>query len=593
MAEPDPAIFVLAPRYARDIAATFEAAGLSAEVSTRAADASVAFARTSARVAVIDARGALAAGLVVAHELALDIEARHGAMLLLLARGDATSVKVAYAAGVTQVLSSPFGATDLVDATCFALRTATRLSDAAAGREASVESDDARRDLLTGLATAQQAQVWVELLLGGCAAGELAVIVMLIAVGRFGEINAAYGRAAADQLLVAAAARLRDLVSPASGGIGDGWLVARMAGAEFAVVLPSPVSLSDARQLATRIVAAFDAPFAVARRRVHLAVRIGIACGDPAVAADDDGPGLLFQHASASLAAARGGAPGCIEVFQTDPAGDPLARLVDLEFDLRRAIDGGEFQILYQPQVSLCTGLITGVEALVRWAHPVFGQLSAKTLLEVAASADLANQLGKHIRRRALDEAIAWPSALDGLQLSVNVSAGDLRASDFAERLDRALTETGFSPKRLTVEITESELIENLDGAALSLATLRARGACIALDDFGTGYSSLAYLKALPLDYLKLDKTLTADLEGSGRDRIIVKGIVEMAQALDMRVIAEGVETPRQLELVAAMRCDWYQGFHCSPPLTGAELVAFVADWNAARTGVEPALANG
>ena len=248
---------------------------------------------------------------------------------------------------------------------------------------------------------------------------------------------------------------------------------------------------------------------------------------------------------------------------------------------MRRAIDGDEFEVLFQPQVAVDDGRIVGVEALVRWAHPKFGQLSAATLLEAASSAELAAPLGNHIRAKALMLAAAWPPDLAGLNLSVNVTAADLRGPDFADHLDAALAASAFARDRLTLEITESDLIANLDTAAATLAALRSSGMTVALDDFGTGYSSLAYLKALPLDCLKLDRSLTHDLAGSARDRIVVKGVVEMARALGLRVTAEGVETEADLDLVRAARCDRYQGYHCAPPLAAGDLAAFVAAWDA------------
>ncbi len=578
-----PPVFVLAPRYARDLGTALAAAGATAEIVVRPPVAAAAFAASTARVAIIDARGALAVALIAAHEFGPIVEVRHGALVVLLARTDGNAVAAAYAAGATQVIVSPLADGDLAHALRFAARTTERLADAAAGRSAALGGGDAHRDPLTGLATAHHARVLVDLLLGNRAASAAAppAIVMLVAVGRFGQINAAYGRSAADALLQGVGERLTRLVGD-DGERADTRLVARLAGAEFAVVMPAPVALGDATRLARRIVTGFEAPFAQGGRIVHLAVRIGIAIADSdARGGGENGAERLFRRASSALALARAGTPGGIEVFEPAPGVDPDTRLADLESDLRRAIEADEVEILYQPQVDVATGRVGGVEALVRWAHPMLGRISAATLLEVAASAEVAAQLGTHIRAKALREAAAWPAALDGLTLSVNVTAGDLRDPDFAAGLDAALDVTGFPRSRLTLEITEGDLIENLDTAAATLAAVRARGTGIALDDFGTGYSSLAYLKSLPLDCLKLDKRLTGDLAGSPRDRIVVRGVVEMARALGIRVIAEGVETAIDLDLVVAARCDAYQGFLCSPALPGGALAGFVAAWDA------------
>ncbi len=564
-------VFVLAPRYARDLGAALADCAISAEIVQQPVSAAAAVARSAASVAIVDARGAMAAAMLAAHEIGAVVEARHGAMLVLVARGDSGGVAAARSAGATQVLASPFTSKELGEAVGFVRRVAQRL---AAGNDASAGGPRSPRDPLTGMASSQHALDWLRGLLGGDM--EPAAAVLLIGVGRFAAINAAHGQPAADALLQAVAGRLSRVVAE-RGSSSGAQLVARMAGAEFAVVLPSPVTLGEAVATARAIVAAFETPFASNARIVHLGVRIGVA-----VAGQDGGEGAaerLFRQAGAALATARAGLLGGIEVFRGEEGGDPLARLADLESELRSAVEANAFEVVYQPQVAIHSGEIAGVEALVRWRHPVFGPLPAETLLEVAAGAEFAAALGAAIRGKALREASAWPPALSGLQLSVNVTAGDLRAPDFSEQLEAAIEATGFPPARLTLEITESDLIENLDVAAATLARLRALGISVALDDFGTGYSSLAYLKSLPLDALKLDKRLTRDLAGAPRDRIVVRVVVALARALGIRVVAEGVETDEDLALIRAARCEWYQGFFCSPAMPGDRLAGFIAGW--------------
>ncbi|QXQ06071.1 bifunctional diguanylate cyclase/phosphodiesterase [Sphingosinicellaceae bacterium] len=583
-------IFVVAPRYARDLGVVLDARGIPAEIVQRPAAAAAALVRSAATVAVVDARGAMAAAMLAAHEIAGIVEARRGVMLVLVARGDVGAVAAARAAGATQVLVGPFGADELGEAIGFAKRIAERLSAVGGGEESG--DGHLHRDPLTGLATAYHALGWLRGLLGG--ERDPAAALLLIGVGRFAAINAAHGQPAADALLQAVAERLTRVVGEGDrkDGSGGDQLVARMAGAEFAVVLPWPVAVADGVALARRIVAAFETPFASNARIVHLAVRIGVAVAEGS--GDAAGAERLFRHARAALAEARTGTPGAIETFRgPGEGGDPLTRLADLESDLRRAVAEDDFDIVYQPQVALGSpgqgrsgqGRIAGVEALVRWCHPVFGPLSAETLLEAAASAEFATAFGASIRAKALREAAAWPAVLGDLQLSVNVTAGDLREPEFAHILGLAIAASGFPPGRLVLEITESDLIENLDAAAATLADLRARGIGIALDDFGTGYSSLAYLKSLPLDMLKLDKRLTRDLAGQRRDRVVVRVVVALARALGIRVVAEGVETAGDLALVTAARCDWYQGFLCSAPMPGAELADFVEAWQADAVG--------
>ena len=573
-------IFVLAPRYARELDAMFTALAVDACVATAPGAAAAGFAASACRSALIDARGALATTLIAAHEIAPLVEARHGALIVLLAKGDAGGTAAAYAAGATHAVAGSLTSTELGRVLRFAGRFAARVTMAAAGHVALVGQGDIHRDALTGLATAHHANGFVDLLLGVPAATRPAAVVVLVAIGRFGQVNAAYGRAAADSLLVTVAERLARIVGEDGGrGRADARLVARMAGAEFGIVLPAPATLDDALSLAQRIVEGFAAPFALGARFVHLAVRAGIATAGGGGRAGDGGAERLFRRAAAALTRARGADPGSIEIFAPVAGGDPETRRADLETDLRRALDDDALAIFYQPQVDLASGRIAGVEALVRWTHPDLGPIAAATLFEVADCAELAAVLGSHLRAKALREAASWPPALAGLRLSLNVGAGDLRSGDFGADLDAALAVSGFARDRLTLEVTEGDLIENLDAAANILGALRTRGTHVALDDFGTGYSSLAYLKALPLDCLKLDKSLTDDLAGNPRDRIVVRGVVDMARALGIRVTAEGVETEADLDLVRAARCDWYQGFLCAPPLPGDALAAFVAGW--------------
>ena len=199
------------------------------------------------------------------------------------------------------------------------------------------------------------------------------------------------------------------------------------------------------------------------------------------------------------------------------------------------------------------------------------------TLFSVAEGSDYLVQLSDHVQRKAITAAAAWPEALGHLRLSVNITAADIVRPGFAAQFLALVRDSGFDPGRLTVEVTEGGLIEDLAAAAGLLAELRGGGLRVAIDDFGTGYSSLAYLKALPLDYLKIDKRLCQDIAGSVRDRIVVRSVIDMARSLGLGVIAEGVETEAQLSLLAQEGCTLYQGFLCAPPVTGEALAALVA----------------
>ena len=247
-----------------------------------------------------------------------------------------------------------------------------------------------------------------------------------------------------------------------------------------------------------------------------------------------------------------------------------------LETDLRLALDRGEIGIVFQPQYPVNSEVISGVEALARWNHPHYGPLGAGILFATAERSDYMLPLSAHILGEALRQAAAWPRALSGLRLSINVTAADIAQPQFMPDLLDMVDRSGFPRARLTVEITESGLIHDVDAAAALLRALRTEGLAVAIDDFGTGYSSLAYLKSLPLDYLKIDSGLAQDIAGTARDRIIVRGIIHMAKSLGLKVIAEGVETEEQLDLLAREGCDYYQGFLRSAGISSAELVALV-----------------
>ncbi len=260
---------------------------------------------------------------------------------------------------------------------------------------------------------------------------------------------------------------------------------------------------------------------------------------------------------------------------QTDEHGAPRGRR--LSDHLPPALGGGEIVVLFQPQVSMANGEIVGVEALARWRRPGKGEVGAEQLFAAAQRAELIAAVSDEIHDAALAGAAAWPPALGNLRMSINVTARDLARSGFAEALLARTAQHGFAAERLTIEVTEHELIGDFAKAGAVLDTLRAGGCHIALDDFGTGYSSLAYLKELPVDVVKLDARLTHDIDGSPRGQVVVKGIIAIARALELSVVVEGVETVRQRDLLAEAGADVYQGFLCAEPLTGEALASLIA----------------
>jgi len=423
------------------------------------------------------------------------------------------------------------------------------------------------RDPLTGLRDGGAARAWIARQLDQAEQSEgPSLVVLLLAVSRFDAINAAFGRSTGDSVLQAVARRIERQID----GDARPRLVARMAGAEFAVVLGRPASLAEGRFVAGQLVEAIARPFMSGDHAITLASRVGVVAAAPG-----DDPASLLRRASAALAEARSAESAPVRVL--DESAESNSALGDqLAIDLRRALDQDEIEIRFQPQVSIPGGRIVGAEALARWRHPELGELGAITLFTVAERSDYLAQLSDHVQRKAILEAARWTEPLSRLRLSVNITAADILRPGFAAQFLELVRSSGLPPARLTVEVTESGLIEDLNAAARLLAELRQGGLRVAIDDFGTGYSSLAYLKALPLDYLKIDKRLSEDISGSARDRVVVRGVIDMARSLGLTVVAEGVETGEQLALLAQEGCNLYQGFLCAPPLTGEELLAMV-----------------
>ena len=245
---------------------------------------------------------------------------------------------------------------------------------------------------------------------------------------------------------------------------------------------------------------------------------------------------------------------------------DELAR------ELVHAIADGQIEVLFQPQFACADGSLAGAEALARWNHPREGRIGAEAMFAIAGRAGLAEALTRHVAGHALAEAVNWPEALS---LSLNVTAADLGARDFAESMAALVGDSGLPAARLTLEITEQSLVRDIERSAAQLALLAKRGIRIALDDFGAGFCNFRYLKILPLHYLKLDRTMIEGIVSCERDLAVLRAIVAMAGALDLAVIAEGIETEEQLAKVRAEGCTLFQGFLRARPMEAAAFLGF------------------
>lgn len=384
--------------------------------------------------------------------------------------------------------------------------------------------------------------------------------VLFLDLDRFKHINDAFGHATGDQFLVAVAARLVTVVRESD-------TLARLGGDEFAVLLEHVGDLMEAMRLAERLHLALAAPIAVEGRDLVAGTSVGVALQS----APDDGPEELLRFADVALYRAKEAGRGCTEVFYPGMSARALERL-ELERDLRGAIEGKELGLHYQPKVDLVTGRVTGLEALVRWWHPVRGLVSPGDFIGVAEETGLIVPLGRWVLREACRQLRAWqeayPDAITPI-VAVNLSPRQFRHPDLVGDVAAALAEAGLDPALLRLEITETVAMDSPEAAIGALRALKSLGVSLALDDFGTGYSSLAYLQRLPVDAIKIDRSFFA---GGERNRAIIKAVADLGHGLGLEVIAEGLETAEQVIWARGAGFERGQGFHFARPLSGEEI---------------------
>jgi len=418
-------------------------------------------------------------------------------------------------------------------------------------------------DFLTGLVGADAARDWLNAAARG-ADGEPKV--MLISLPRLQTVNLAYGKPAGDQVLVDVAHRIDDFAqSEIASEAGDDPLIARLAGGQFLLGSQRAPGRERWQYLAEVLGRVIGRALTVEGDALHLVPRIALLD----VRQGDSGDGVIDRLAQAAATLER--LPGRRVLWGDEGDSVPGGSIALLEADLLGAMHRDEITVLFQPQFDCRSGALAGAEALARWQHPRFGRISAETLFAVADRGDHVAQLSHHIARRALMLAARWPKPL---RMSLNITAEDFALGDVVGSVRGLLASSGFAPERLTLEITEQSLIGDFETCALALETLAGDGVRIALDDFGTGFSNFRALKALPLDTLKLDRSLVRDIALDPRDRAIVAAMIAMARALDLKVIAEGIESEAQLAILAEEGCDLFQGFLRSGPVSAEDFAA-------------------
>ncbi len=398
------------------------------------------------------------------------------------------------------------------------------------------------------------------------------VAVLFLDLDNFKIVNDSLGHEAGDSLLLTVAERLSACVRP-----GD--TVARLGGDEFTVLLED---LEDERQavgLAERISETLNVPLLVSGREVFTTASLGIACESGLTLGAERTPDDLVRDADTAMYRAKTEGKSRAVVFDSNMNAQAVNRL-ELEMDLRRALEKEEFRVFYQPIVSLETRRICEVEALVRWEHPVRGLVSPGDFIPLAEETGLIVPLGLWVLRHACEQVRAWQEAQHcgrPLRLSVNVSARQLQQPDLVAQVAQVLEETGLAPACLNLEITESVMMLDADDTIPRLHALRALGVSLAVDDFGTGYSSMAYLSSLPIDTLKIDRSFVTQMARSDDDAAIVRAIVTLAKTLNLQITCEGIETPAQLAQLCLLDCDQGQGYHFSRPLPANDFALLLA----------------
>ncbi|MBX3287008.1 MAG: bifunctional diguanylate cyclase/phosphodiesterase [Actinobacteria bacterium] len=418
---------------------------------------------------------------------------------------------------------------------------------------------EARTDDLTGLANRR---LILEQLAAGFASGDGAVGLIVMDLDRFKEINDSLGHSAGDELLVAVGARLEP-VMPDGAGFG------RTGGDEFAVVLRAGTPWR-ALAVARRISEALRDPFVVAGVSTVVEASVGIACS-PQHGTDVES---ILSCADIAMYRAKRSRTG-VQVFEPDPA-DPSRRRVRLLSDLRTALDREDLALHFQPKVDLRSGSVAGVEALLRWDHPRHGPIPPDEFIGLAEQTNLMPDLTRFVLRRALLAATGLDRAGFPLTMSVNLSSSDLMDAGFPARVDRLLGEHDLPPERLVVEVTENSVMADRTRALGVLRELRDLGVRVSVDDYGTGHASLAYLRELPVDELKLDRSFLQGVPDDIHNAAIVRSTVELAHALDLSIVAEGVEDAACQAWLRQLGCDVGQGFHISHPMPFEDLLAWL-----------------
>jgi len=411
-------------------------------------------------------------------------------------------------------------------------------------------------DPLTGLTNRAHLTELIDEHLGNDDETEHRFALIYLDLDNFKHINDALGHDIGDRLLVVVAKRLKNCV-------GRNDYVARLGGDEFCLVLNHTHEQDKAGEVAQRVLKTLEEPIIIDDRNLAVSSSIGITMAP----VDGDSAAALLQNADLAMYQAKAEGKNNFRIFSQDLYKDADTRIA-LESELRRAVQNEEFVLFYQPQIDLKSGELMGCEALIRWQHPERGTLSPFFFIDAIENNGLIIPVGKWIIREACRQCAEWSQlGLTHIKISINLSARQFSDPELLNDIKRAISDAGIQPSQLELEVTESLLATDIRRAIELLKELQSLGLTIAIDDFGTGYSSLSYLKQLPLDKLKIDRAFVKDIPDDNDDKQITSAIVAMAHSLNLRVVAEGVETREQQDYLRDLDCEYAQGFLIDKPL--------------------------
>jgi diguanylate cyclase (GGDEF)-like protein/PAS domain S-box-containing protein len=428
-------------------------------------------------------------------------------------------------------------------------------------------TDLAEHDALTGLPNRLLLNDRVGNAIAFAQRNKCQVAVLFLDLDGFKHINDSLGHAIGDRLLQSVATSLRDCVRAPD-------TVSRHGGDEFVILLPELRQPQDAAIAATRLLRAIAKSHSIDGHDLHVTTSIGVSVYP------DDGldAETLIKNADTAMYQAKENGHQRYQFFRQAMNVRAVERQ-SIEEHLRRALERREFTVHYQPKINLDSKVITGVEALIRWTHPTRGLISPLQFIPVAEDCGLILPIGAWVLREACAQARAWVDAgLPFMTMAVNVSAKQFENENFMRDIFAILDETGLDPRYLELELTESVLMRRAELTASILLTLRERGIRVAVDDFGTGYSSLSYLRKFPLDALKIDRSFVSQITTIPDEMTIVRAIISMGRSLNLRVIAEGVETQGQFDFLKIHQCDEAQGYYFSPPVPPQEFARLLLE---------------